>query len=148
MLVKIVLCWMSVIHSQTMKYDKLRGKTSKIPLKGKLHLRRDSLAPTLNIWYTKVRQSCTSDTLAGFSSFSVFIVWQFPCISVEYHISPEPLVKHLGLQLQLQLHGLFFQYQGLTPLTQELAALTAVVLLSSISEKKIHLCHHQGHAYA
>ena len=29
MLVKIVLCWMSVIHSQNMKHDKLRGKISK-----------------------------------------------------------------------------------------------------------------------
>lgn len=110
---------MSVIHSQNMKHDKLRRKISKIALKGKLHLGRDSLAPALNSWYTEVRQSCTSDTHAGFSSFSAFIVWPFPNISVQYHISPEPLVKHLGLQLQLQLHGLFFQYQGLTPLTQE-----------------------------
>lgn len=93
---------MSVIHFQNMKHDKLRGKISKILLKGKLHLRRDSLAPTLNIWYTEVRQSCTSDTHAGFSSFSAFIVWTFPSVSVGYHISPlEPLVKHLGLQLQL-----------------------------------------------
>ena len=152
MLVKIVLCWMSVIHSQNMKHDKLRGKISKTPLKWKPHLRRDISAPALNICYTEVRQTCISDTHAGFSPFNgaeTFIVWPFPSNSVEHHISPAPWVKHLGLQLQPHLHGLFLQHwdrRACWLRSEQL--LTAVVVLTSITEKEIHYCHHQGLVYA
>lgn len=151
-LVTIVLCWMSMIHSQNMKHDKLRGKISKTPLKRKPHVRRDISAPALNICYKEVRQSCISDTHAGFSPFNgaeAFIVWPWPSISVEYHISPKPWMKNFGLQLQPQLHGLFLQHQDrLACWLRSEQLLTAVVMLTSIIEKEIHYCHHQGLVYA
>lgn len=70
MLVKIVLCWMSVIHSQNMKHDQLRDKINKTPLECKPHLRRDISASALNICYMEVGQSCILDTHAGFSPFN------------------------------------------------------------------------------
>lgn len=151
-LVKIVLCWMSVIHPQNMKHDKLRGKISKTPLNWKPHLRRDVSAPALNICYTEVRQRYISDTHAGFSPFNeaeVFIVWPFPSISVEHHTSPEPWGKHLGVQLQPRLHGLFLQHRGrLARWLRSGQLLTAVVVLTSITEREIRYCHHQGLVYA
>lgn len=152
MLVKNVRCWMSVIHSQNMKHDKLRGKISKTPLKWKPQLRKGISASALNICYTAVEQSCVSDTPAGFSLFNgaeAFIVWPFPSISVEHHMSPEAWVKHLGLQLQPQLHGLFLQHRdGLTCWLRSEQLFTAVVVLTSVTEKEIHHCHHQGLVYA
>lgn len=97
-----------------MKHDELRGKISETPLKWRPHLRRDILATPLVICYMKVRRNCISGTHARFSSFSgaeAFIVWPFPRVSVEHYIPQQPQVKHLGLQLQPQHHGLFLQHQ-------------------------------------
>lgn len=51
--------------------------------------------------------------------------------------------------MQPQLHGLFLQHQDrLACLLRSEQLLTAVVMLTSIIEKEIHYCQHQGLVYA